>query len=253
MACRKCRNSRVYSLIEPEISSSATIGAQRPAQGAAHVQPQAPGVRLITAGAQFGLRQFHLGNGAGDLCDLGRAHLREILFLQHFLVGDRKPQFLLLGLRRFAHVGLRQRLLDPARGRRRLFLGVVRQRHRIQHVLPVLGGAEEQVERLRKNKRMLVALDEDRLQRGEDIAAVADLDHLQRVQRIDHGARPDRNPGRAQRAGEAYDVIGYLAGGARRGHSRISSPRHSGARGSANPESRAATSGFRVRTSCAPE
>jgi MoxR-like ATPase len=27
MACRKCRNSRVYSLIEPEISSSATIGA----------------------------------------------------------------------------------------------------------------------------------------------------------------------------------------------------------------------------------
>src|SRR6266568_2378227 len=27
MACRKCRNSLVYSLIEPEISSSATIGA----------------------------------------------------------------------------------------------------------------------------------------------------------------------------------------------------------------------------------
>src|SRR5712671_6539878 len=27
MACRKCRNSRVYSLIEPDISSSATIGA----------------------------------------------------------------------------------------------------------------------------------------------------------------------------------------------------------------------------------
>src|SRR6202035_2054976 len=27
MACRKCRNNRVYSLIEPEISSSATIGA----------------------------------------------------------------------------------------------------------------------------------------------------------------------------------------------------------------------------------
>src|SRR4030088_2601624 len=27
MACRKCRNNLVYSLIEPEISSSATIGA----------------------------------------------------------------------------------------------------------------------------------------------------------------------------------------------------------------------------------
>src|SRR6266851_2577594 len=27
MACRKCRNRRVYSLIDPDISSSATIGA----------------------------------------------------------------------------------------------------------------------------------------------------------------------------------------------------------------------------------
>ena len=126
MACRKCRNSRVYSLIDPEISSSATIGAGlsiRPsrwmsmmsppvrkdaAQGAAHVEPQAPRIRPVAAGAQFGLRQFHLLDGAGHLRDLGRAHLREILFLQHFLVGDRKPELLLLGLRRLAHLRLRQ-------------------------------------------------------------------------------------------------------------------------------------------------
>ena len=230
MACRKCRNSRVYSLIEPEISSSATIGAGlsiRPsrwismmsppvrkdaAQGAAHIEPQPARIRLIAAGAQFGLRQFHLRDGAGHLRDLGRAHLREILLLQHFLVGHRQPEFLLLGLRRLAHRRLRQRLLDAARGRRRLLPGVIRQRHRIQHVLPVLGGAEEQVEGLREDQRVLVALDEDRLQRGEDIGAVADLDHLQRVQRIDHRARPDRNPGRAQRAGKADDVVGDQAG-----------------------------------------
>ena len=93
------------------------------------------------------------------------------------------------------------------------FLRVVRQRHRIQHVLPVLGGAEEQVEGLRENQRMLVALDEDRLQGGEHVGAVADLDQAQRVQRIDHGARPDRNPGSAQRAGKADHVVRDQAGG----------------------------------------
>ena len=79
-------------------------------------------------------------------------------------------------------------------------------------MLPVLGGAEEQVERLREDQRMLVALDEDRLQRGVDVGAVADLDHLQRVQRVDDGAGADRNPGGAQRAGKADDVVGHVAG-----------------------------------------
>ena len=183
-----------------------------PAQGAAHVEPQAPRIRLVAAGAQFGLRQFHLRDGAGDLRDFGRAHLRKILLLQHFLVGHRQPQFLLLGLLGLVHRRLRERLLDPARGRRRLLFGVIRQRHRIQHVLPVLGGAEEQVEGLRENQRMLVALDEDRLQRGEDVGAVADLDHLQRVHGVDDSAGPDGNPGRPQRAGKADDVVGHLAG-----------------------------------------
>ena len=84
-------------------------------------------------------------------------------------------------------------------------------------MLPLLGGAEEQVEGLREDQRMLVALDEDGLQRGEDVGAVADLDHLQRVQRIDHRTRPDRNPGRPQRAGKADDIVGDLAGWGWRG------------------------------------
>ena len=58
---------------------------------------------------------------------------------------------------------------------------------------------------------MLVTLDEDRLQRGVDVGAVADLDHLQRIQRVDDGARSHGNAGRAQRAGKADDVVGHLA------------------------------------------
>jgi hypothetical protein len=111
-------------------------------------------------------------------------------------------------------------------------------------VLPVFRGAEEQVEGLREDQRMLVALDEDRFQRGEDVGAVADLDHLQRVQRIDDRAGPDRNAGRAQRAGKADDVVGDLAGGGievidGHGLASTSHARHSGARRlrSASPES----------------
>ncbi len=79
-------------------------------------------------------------------------------------------------------------------------------------MLPVLGGAEEKIKRLRENQRMLVALDEDRFKGGEHIGAVADLDQAQRLQCIDDSAGPDRNPGRAQRAGKADDVVGDQAG-----------------------------------------
>jgi hypothetical protein len=117
----------------------------------------------------------------------------------------------LLGL--VAHRWLRQRLLHPARGRRRLLLGMVGQRHRIQHVLPVFGGAKEQVEGLREDQHMFMPLDEDRFQRGVDIGAIADLDRLQRVECVDHRAGADRDAGRAQRAGEADDIVGHVAGG----------------------------------------
>jgi len=80
-------------------------------------------------------------------------------------------------------------------------------------VLPLVRGAEEQVEGLLEDQRMLVALDEDRFQRGEDLAAVADLDQLQRVHGVDNGAGADGKPRRAQRTGKADDVIGDVAGG----------------------------------------
>src|SRR3954451_21898472 len=59
---------------------------------------------------------------------------------------------------------------------------------------------------------MLVALDEDRFQRGEDVGAVADIDYAQRVERVDHCARPDRNAGGPQRTGKADDVVRHQAG-----------------------------------------
>ena len=91
-------------------------------------------------------------------------------------------------------------------------------------MLPVLGGAEEQVERLREDQRVLVARDEDRFKRGIDIGAVADLDHLQRIHRIDDRAGADRNPGGTQRPGKADHVVGDQPGGGSgggRGHLRF--------------------------------
>src|SRR5947207_5733709 len=67
---------------------------------------------------------------------------------------------------------------------------------------------------------MLMTLDEDRFQRGEDVGAVADIDDPERLQCVDHSTRADRNAGGAQRAGKADDVIGDKAGGGR-GHARF--------------------------------
>ena len=134
MACRKCRNSRVYSLIEPEISSSATIGAglsirpesadiddlaagaQGAAQRAAHVEPQAACVGLIAAGAQLGLRQASCCAMARVTSAISAALIcAKSFFCSTLLVGDRQPQFLLLGLRRLlAH--RRAAPAPPARG-----------------------------------------------------------------------------------------------------------------------------------------
>jgi len=107
---------------------------------------------------------------------------------------------------------LRERFLDPARGRRRLLPHLIGQRHRVQHLLPFVGGTEEQVEGLRKNQRVLAALDEDRLKRREHIGAVADIDELNRIHRVDRSARPDRNACGAQRTGKADNVISRPAG-----------------------------------------
>jgi hypothetical protein len=89
---------------------------------------------------------------------------------------------------------------------------MIRQRHRVQHVLPVFRRAEEQVERLRKYHDMLATLDEDRFQRGEHVGTMPDLDDPQRVERIDDRPWPDRQSRGSQCARETDDVVGDAAG-----------------------------------------
>ena len=81
-------------------------GAQRAAQGAAHVELESMRVGLVAAGLQLGLWQPHLLDRTGHLGDLGGAHLRKILLLQDLLVGHRQTQLLLPGLRLLMHRGL---------------------------------------------------------------------------------------------------------------------------------------------------
>ncbi len=54
---------------------------------------------------------------------------------------------------------------------------------------------------------MLVPLHEHRVQGPIKIIAGADAGGLDRFERIEHRARPDRNAGGAQRAGEVDDVL----------------------------------------------
>ena len=123
-------------------------------------------------GAQLGLRQFHLRNGASRLRD----------FPPHS--SERNPSFARLhDLRRTtAHLfprcphrprgscGAKASCKRRDAGRRRL-LRLRRQRHRIQHVNVASGAAKKTGQNaLREQQRMLPAFDEDRLQRREHIA-----------------------------------------------------------------------------------
>ena len=128
----------MYWLIEPEISSSATIGGalrarpeifqidhraaglQACAQRAAHVDEVAVPVGRQPARLHLVERQHQpldrvLGGG-----DLGRRHLREILLLQHLAVGDREARVdLELRLLVASRSPLARRTAPPRRAARR--------------------------------------------------------------------------------------------------------------------------------------
>ena len=98
-ACRKCRNSRVYSAIEPEMSQSATTGGAL-SRGARNSRSMIPLQRAAEAAARIDAHAAPVGREAArraavvghdepvderpGLRDLGRAHLREIALLQDF-------------------------------------------------------------------------------------------------------------------------------------------------------------------------
>jgi len=109
---------------QPVDIDDVAAGAQRAAQGAAHVEPQAAGIRLIAA-----VRNSACGSlicaMARVTCAISADSSARNPSSAALLVGHRKPELLLLGLRRLAHLRLRQRLLDPSQGRLRLLLGVI--------------------------------------------------------------------------------------------------------------------------------
>ena len=82
----------------------------------------------------------------------------------------------------------------------------------VDQLVPILHRAEKYLERLRKDRRVLVALDEHAFQRGEHVRTVVEADDLQRLQRVDGRAGPDRHAGGAQRPRKADDVVGDDAG-----------------------------------------
>ena len=62
------------------------------------------------------------------------------------------------------------------------------------------------MERLIEQFALVAPVDEDGVKRPVEVAAVADADGLDRFQRLQHLARPDRHAGDAQAAGEMHDV-----------------------------------------------
>ena len=93
--------------------------------------------------------------------------------------------------------------------------GVSRQ-HGGEQLVDIAALAEEDAEGLVEQDRVLVPLHEHRVQRPIEVLAVADARHLHGLERIEHGARADRNAGRAQRAREVEDVLGEAALGTAR-------------------------------------
>ena len=192
-----------------DIAAGAKAAAQSPPQ----VEPQPAMIGPGAPGAKLGLRQPHLRDDLRDFGDLSRAHLGKVSRLQHLAVGDGEPDLPLLRHLALARDRrLRQRLVNAPRGRRRWLLSLNRQRDRIQHALPFLGSAKEQIEDLGKDQRMIAARHENRSERCEDVRTLSDLDQAQGVQRVDHRARPDRKASSAQHARKADDIVCDLSG-----------------------------------------
>ena len=94
-------------------------------------------------------------------------------------------------------------------GLRRLGRGGRRLRGEHREQLVEIGAlAEKHPERLIEQHRMLVPLHEHGVERPVEILARADTGRRHGGERIEHRARPDRNAGGAQRAREIHDVGG---------------------------------------------
>ena len=200
-------------------------GAPRPqaaAKAAARVDARAPWVGRETAGAQLVAIHAHLRDGGLGAGDLRRAHLREVLALQHLLFRHGEP-VVQLHLRLFLLLVLAfEHGVGDARGaRRRLgLLGVCGFGHGREHgqqLVEEAALAPENIEGLMEDQIMLVLLHQDCVQGGAEILAGADARHLHRAHRVQRRARAHRQPRRPQRAGEIEDVLRQAARACGRG------------------------------------
>ena len=81
----------------------------------------------------------------------------------------------------------------------------------MHHPLEQLRVAPEDVEALVEQLALVAPVHEHRVQRPVEILAAPEAHRLDRPQRLQHPPRPDRQPGRAQGAGEVHHVAGEAA------------------------------------------
>ncbi len=168
-------------------------------------------MRRQSPGAYFGQRQHEALHRFFCRGDLGAGHLREIFLLQNFAVGHRHAGVELdLALFLELVVEAREQRLVHAGGaglrRLRRPRWRLRQHHR-QQLIDITAAAEEDAKRLVEQDRMLVPLHEHGMQGPVKIIAGADARGLDRFERIEHRAGPDRNASGAQGTCEVDDVL----------------------------------------------
>ncbi len=186
------------------------------AQGAPHVDQMAVPVAREPARAHLVEREHETGDRLPGGGDLGRRHLGEILFLQDLAIrhGEGRVDLgvALAFLELVVEAG-KQRLLHARRGRRRRLRRVARRlwQHHAEELVEIAALAEEDLEGLAEDQRMLVPLHEHGVQRPVKILFGADAGRFHRLEPIQHSARADREAGDAQRAREMHDVVGETA------------------------------------------
>ena len=161
---------------EPQIDKIATA-FKTGAQGAADIDDMAARMRRQPPRTHFGNGQnepLHRFFGGSDF---GVRHLREVLALQHFALGDGHAgvELDLALLFEFVFEAREQRFLDArCTGLRRARRAGRRRRHHRHELIDVAAAAEENAESLIEQDRMLVPLHEHRVQRPVKIIAGAD-------------------------------------------------------------------------------
>ncbi len=187
-------------------------GLQRAPKAAPGVDAQAPGVGRKAPRAAIVLGHHELPDRLAGFLDFRRAHLREILGAQDLLFrhGEARVEIERGNLPGLVARRLEQRVGDAARpgfGAVRLALaGRLRRQHRDQLLQQALAPPED-LERLVEQQAVLMLLDQDRMQRRIEVIAIAEARRLDRVERVEHGARAERHARLAQGAGEMDDVL----------------------------------------------